>query len=498
MKRIALALLTALCLALTGCMPITSELQAVEGNAQLPQATAAKTDPVTGDTLSSRQVDAVVMFPSTDQQDLIGVERTLTVEGYQTLAFCLVQALLQGPDSADARRAAPEGVKVESVRVSDDVAVVDLSIDARSAGTPRQAYILRSAIVNTLSGIEGIRWVDVLVAGRVESSLALPTGAGEATTASLSAQWTQAQAEDELSEDETTRTQRQALLYYPDKSGRFVIPVAQSVTIIGSDSLWALISTMMLGGSPDPSLNPILPDASGGRISSAQLTTLPDGRNVARLYFEGNFNAELERANLNLWQVCAALTCTLTGFLPGLDGIQVYVGAGQLVRLDGPEATVTLEDGVMTRDMFERMIGSLRSVYMTATDGHLRKLGRAMGQRDALSPRRLLEPLFNGPESWETEVLRCVPDGLSIDDLIGVRVENGEATLNFSASFYAGCQRLTPQQERNLIYALVNTLTEDGSIHSVRIQIEGETVEKLVHAISLLGPLVRNPGLNAR
>ena len=103
--------------------------------------------------------------------------------------------------------------------------------------------------------------------------------------------------------------------------------------------------------------------------------------------------------------------------------------------------------------------------------------------------------LFGEPRAWETGALRVVPDGLSIDDLLGVRIENGEAVLNFSARFYAGCQRLSEQQERNLVYALVNTLTERPDVNAVRFQFEGQAADRLVSSISLISPLMRNPGL---
>ncbi|MBO4298397.1 MAG: GerMN domain-containing protein, partial [Clostridia bacterium] len=160
-----------------------------------------------------------------------------------------------------------------------------------------------------------------------------------------------------------------------------------------------------------------------------------------------------------------------------------------------PDGEVAVEGGVLTRDLFERTMGQLATIYMTSSDGSLRRLGRAMAAEDAVSPRMVLEKLFADPAAWDEGVVRVIPDGLSVDDLLGVRVADGLATLNFSAAFYAGCQRLTAQQERNLVYALVNTLTERGDVTAVRFQFEGETVPVLVHSISLYGPLVRNPGL---
>ena len=239
----------------------------------------------------------------------------------------------------------------------------------------------------------------------------------------------------------------------------------------------------------------MLPDADGTLITGAEIATLSDGRRVARLTFDGNLSAILERGRLSAWQMYAALTCTLTGFLPEIDGIQVYVGSGQLTRVESPDGEIALEGGVMPRALFERTIGRLETIYMTAADGSLRPLSRAMAQEDALSPRMLLALLFGEPQEWEAGVSRVVPDGLTAGDLLGIRIENGEATLNVSAAFYAGCQRLNSQQERNLIFALVNTLTERPAVRSVRFQVEGEQVDVLVHEISLLGPLLRNPGL---
>ena len=497
MKRCGLIALLLLALALTGCMPMSSRLYTVDASEDLPTAPPQDIAPAVGDVISSREVNVVLRFPAADQQELVGVEKTLTVEAGQTLSYRLAQALLEGPGETDARPAAPEGVTLESVRVSDDVAIVDLSIDARSVATDREAYLLRASLVNTLSGVGGVRWVDVLVAGRVETALKLPPGAGEASANTLYAQWTQAQAEDDMSVDVNSRVQRQALLYYPTKDGRFIVPVAQSITVAGQDALWALISAVSAGDTPDRALDPILPAANRNVITDAQIVTLPDGRQVARISFDSNLNAMLERSHFSPWQVYGALTCTFTGFLQELDGVQVYVGNGQLALLDSPEGPIVPEDGILTREMFERMIGCLRPIYMTVSDGQLRRLSRAMSLQDSLSPRRLLEPLFAEPEDWEADVYRTIPDGLSIDDLIGVRITGGEAVLNFSSAFYAGCQRLNEQQERNLVYALVNTLTDDGSVNSVRIQIEGETVPCLVRSISLTEPLLRNPGLIA-
>ena len=100
-----------------------------------------------------------------------------------------------------------------------------------------------------------------------------------------------------------------------------------------------------------------------------------------------------------------------------------------------------------------------------------------------------------GPAAWETGAARVMPDGVSIDDVLGVRIAGGEAVVNLSSNFYRCCQSLTPQQEQNLIYAIVNTLTSLTTVSSVRFQVEGEAADYLVSTIYLRGPLLRNPGI---
>ena len=118
-----------------------------------------------------------------------------------------------------------------------------------------------------------------------------------------------------------------------------------------------------------------------------------------------------------------------------------------------------------------------------------------MDKQSAYSPRALLGELFRGVQPWETNAARVMPDGVSLDDVLGVRLEGDEAIINFSSNFYRCCQMLNEQQERNLIYAIVNTLTELPSVNAVRFQIEGEAVDHLVNGIFLRGALMRNIGI---
>lgn len=475
-----------LCALLTGCMPFAAELTSVDGSYNI-ETMSEIVEPVVGDWIADWQTEVTLYYPAPNQPALVETQRTLEIGARQTLEERLIEALLEEDVPAGARSAAPEGTALLSVRRSGRAAVVDLSVEAAAVENSQQLFLMREAIAQTLCAACNLETVDVLINGRAASFSELPQGAlDDDETSSL---FMRLSADEELAESGGDYSvERSAMLYAVTADGQRLIPHARTLTIENGDCLSALIAA--LAEDTGDAYLPAPLSSETSLVKDAQLVDLSDGRRVARLTLTGGLiPAESE------WMTCGALICTLTGFIPALDGIQIYIGEGQLVRLDSPSGEVAFEDGVLTRAMFETAIGRTATIYMTAENGSLRALTRALAAEDALSPRMTIAELFGEPRAWETGALRVVPDGLSIDDLLGVRIENGEAVLNFSARFYAGCQRLSEQQERNLVYALVNTLTERPDVNAVRFQFEGQAVDKLVSSISLVSPLLRNPGL---
>lgn len=487
MKAFRGAAAALLCALLTGCMPFAAELTSVDGNYHI-ETTAENVEPAVGDWVADWQTEATLYYPAQNQLALVETRRTLEVGARQTLEERLIEALLDADVPAGARSAAPEGTVLLSVRRSGSAAVVDLSAEAAAVENSQQMFFMRAAIARTLCAACNLDAVDVLINGRAASFSSLPQGALNCDETPAASVFMQFSADEELAAGGDSSVERRAVLYAVTADGERLAPYARTLTIENGDSLSALIAA--LTEDTGDAYLPALLSLETPLVKDARLVDLSDGRRVARLTLTGGLIP-----NESEWMTYGALTCTLTGFIPALDGVQIYIGEGQLVRLDSPSGEVAFEDGVLTRAMFETAIGRTVTIYMTAENGSLRALTRSMAAEDVLSPRMTIAELFGEPRAWETGALRVVPDGLSIDDLLGVRIENGEAVLNFSARFYAGCQRLSEQQERNLVYALVNTLTERPDVNAVRFQFEGQAADRLVSSISLISPLLRNPGL---
>ena len=115
-------------------------------------------------------------FVSSDQQ-LVSVKRAITVEPGQSLIEQAMLALLRADGTAGATSPFPEGTRLIGIERCANAAVVDLSIEARNVENDQLFMRMREVIAATLLGLDGIEYVNVLIAGREEGILSLPAGA---------------------------------------------------------------------------------------------------------------------------------------------------------------------------------------------------------------------------------------------------------------------------------------------------------------------------------
>lgn len=498
MKRMEIILIALVCaMTLSGCMPLSVNLQRADQPVSLPSPGVQPVEPAVGDSLPVSSQYVPLYFVSEDQQ-LVAFSRAITAEPGQSLISQALQALLRAEDTGGAISPFPEGTRLNGVERSGNIAVVDLSIDARNVESDQQLMWMREVIAATLIGLDGVECVNVLIAGRDEGILSLPSGAMISASPDLTAGWTRISTEQELlsqSESESASAERTAILYYPTKDEMYIAPVAQTVRITGNDFIMPVIEALMKQPEEDGCLRSPFPRNAQVLAAEPEIVETESGRRMARIAFDASLIAMLEREGLSEWQLYASLTYTLTGFVPDLDGLIVLLGDGQLTRTGRNGSEVSFTGGEMTRSLYPDAVCRLAAAYMSAQDGGLLRLLRPLDQLSAVSPRALLGELFKGPAEWEEGAARVLPDGVSIDDILGIRISGGEAAVNLSSNFYRCCQSLTAQQEQNLIYAMVNTLTELPSVSAVRFQVEGETVDHLVSALFLRGALMRNPGI---
>lgn len=99
----------------------------------------------------------------------------------------------------------------------------------------------------------------------------------------------------------------------------------------------------------------------------------------------------------------------------------------------------------------------------------------------------IVQALLDGPLPGE-DVLPTLPTGTQ---LLGARVQDGIATLNFSAhlrtQFSGGSAA-----ETMLVYSVVNSLTTLSTVRAVRFEVDGAPLDTLGH-LDLTGPVFPQP-----
>ena len=94
----------------------------------------------------------------------MGEKREIAIEGGAIIKSS-VEALIQGPENDELRKAFPDGTKLLSANTVGNVAVVNFSKEYENTNGLDE-LLLRVTLVNTLTEIEGVEKVRIMVVGQ--------------------------------------------------------------------------------------------------------------------------------------------------------------------------------------------------------------------------------------------------------------------------------------------------------------------------------------------
>lgn len=118
-----------------------------------------------GDKIASKVKKATLnlYFPDSGNEALIKESREVeVVDG--AIIKAAVTALMNGPADKKLRNAFPEGTKLLGVNLKDHVAILDFTKEFNQAAH-MACVVLRGSIANTLTGIDGIEKIRILIDG---------------------------------------------------------------------------------------------------------------------------------------------------------------------------------------------------------------------------------------------------------------------------------------------------------------------------------------------
>ncbi|MCX8131087.1 MAG: GerMN domain-containing protein [Clostridia bacterium] len=168
-----------------------------------------------------------------------------------------VEALLKGPKNAGLRKTIPDGTKLLNSYLKDGLAVVDFSGEYSSANDIAE-IVERISVVNTLTEIEGVNKVKILVEGK---DLIGPSGEpfGELGRIALDEQGRPVPGEI-----------KKLVLYFGNNNSDALIVEDREVAVNKGDSIEKVIIDELIRGSENKELSSPIPE--GTRLLSVNTT----------------------------------------------------------------------------------------------------------------------------------------------------------------------------------------------------------------------------------
>ena len=494
MKKLRTLLCLLMCAALlTGCTATAPSLP----TPVLPAALVGPEAPI-GDAGLQREAIVPLYLPSLDGQNLLTFYETLLLPQDRHPAETILTALLGHPGNSRVR---PVGGSIQlnlsganPVEISGSVCTVNLSASALQL-TMQELYTAALCISSTLCELDEIRYVNLLIAGTpiaMDVGGHLPLGAMNGSTGTeLPVQWEQFSARRTPAGELPAHTPltAAAALYFPLRDGSGIVAEPRRVSFPGQhpqQQVVALLSALSDGAQLMEEAAD-LPDLNALLLFTPEVTQLDSGGRRATLHFTADVKERLIAANCDPSAVFAAITTTLTTFVPSLQQVCILVGDGALTSLYSEKlGSLLFPGGLMNRSDFSHALMSQAIVYIPAEHG-LAARTLSLPYRSAASPRALLLAL-SAPE------MGALPAGLTDTDILGLSVQADTLLIHLSAR-YADVIRASGCDQRLAAYAAVNTLCEMLNVRRVRFYFGGTQVEDLGSILCWDGEFLYNPAL---
>ncbi len=504
-RRIAAVMMACLLVCLSGCSGKQSAEKSMDITLPPPVCTYEAPDgdvPVSGEGLYT------LYLPGKNGMYLLGQPVTLEAAALHETAETLVRKLLKW-ESNDQVDSLGNGTELtlfgnHPVEISGGICTVNLGSSALQLNY-RNFYIMALAVSATLCELDSVDSVNILVA---DKSVSLDITGGLAmgsltahTGENLPVLWEQMEArKTPLGSDmaQTPLTSR-VTIYFPLSNGRGMICETRTITFKGQTPQQMAVGILetMSGGSMYLTGVPELPDLLDLMMYEPLASELADGGRLITLAFRADAMDILQRMNLDPACVLAAITWSLTTFIPGTAAVSVRIGDQPMTQLESERfGTVSMLGGVLRRSVFEAFMMGRTTVYFE-NDGLLVPCEKPVGQAQADSPRQQLAALMEGPgERERAEGMKAtLPGTVDEDDILGISAVGDTMLVNLSESFRSEIQSMGPEKEMLLCYSMVNTLCDNNGMKHVYFFFEGEQVDVITGVICWSGGFDRNPGL---
>ena len=492
-KTQALCLLMCLCALLTGCEGSSA---APGPRVTLPPVRLSYTAPE-NDVNQERTQSAVLYLPSADGTRLVALPETAKLSASRRSAETLCQMLFscRGDEQTMPLGGQTELrlSETEAVEVSGSVATVSLGASALRL-SHEQLFTVGQALANTLCQFGDVEYVNVLVNGvqpGLDVASTLPAGCFQPNVKEdLGTLWARASAKTQ------GRRALTAALYYPAAGGRGILCEARTLSFPDTEAatvIRTLLEALSSGAETIPEA-PRYPDLLPLLVEEPKITEIAGARRAV-LHFDEALNQLLITNGITRSMMAASLVYTVTTFVPALDGVEMIIGDETITSVTPSGTcvhageTIHFPSRLMRRGDFSVFLLAPCPLYFADEKGVLCETVRYVPFYESCSARKIIDQLMTGPQNYDTvsRLSPVLPEGLRDADLIGVSLEKETLVLNFSSRLVTLSQDMSPEAERSMVYAVVNSLCRLQGVKRVSFFIMGEQPETFAGAVFLPG-----------
>ena len=379
------------------------------------------------------RVDTTAVYFLNETSDTLTAElRTLVIDQDENPAEVAIETLLSGPSgNQELTGVAPDGMALDYIEYSHDMANVYLLYDGEEM-LPEDRYILEAALANTITDVLGAEYIYFFYNGTASGYFGVPAEPMQKQTGSIEDAWLQAEAEyqagvpvigealpdedadtsvppdgEDVPDDEATpdgedapesepvKTTLRTVLYFVSSDGGYILPEVRSVTYEDGDYFSALFRELQIGPQNTATMaSPVAEDLTFEE--DPVLTETEDGRYNVTLRFSALPTQQEDPDTDQALRSYAAIMYTITGLIPNIDSVQMYVKDTQITPAGNAG------DGGMRRDDFIGYIGSSATIYFEDTASDLLiGVPRSMEQQLVWSPKARLLEVLKGPLSGD-------------------------------------------------------------------------------------------------
>ena len=385
----------------------------------------------------TRDTEAVLYYPSTDLSRIVRTNTVISV-GSDRL-WDAISALSLPPFAQDVAAALPGDCRITSCENTFDTLTVSLESSAPVTEEAAERFLTCAAL--TAGENSGVKAVAMMLDGM---------SAGCMSTDGKSA----------------------FILYLPANGEDRVVPypvrendydAAQDadrlISALFSGTNFGYCSSYPASAAPD----------------SWHYETAPDGRSMLVLDFSRAAYTVLAVSGVQKWQLMASVALSFCTCLPRTERVLIRFAGGVLnsyTATDG--ALVSLENGLLRRDDFLSLVCA---PIRTRDESGLPAVG--------------FLPLSACPRP-EAVMMRAA--SLPFGSINAVRIIDDAAWVDLSGTYLSSLKDLSPDEERDKLYRMVNALCENFSVTSVRFLTDGRKADYFASGLWLGEPFIYNPG----